>query len=194
MASPRSAQSAELIRPYELDPGAVGERRRRFWYSGGVRINQGQTSAVVGVVWTHWLSARQIPAPTGDYDFNYALDLFHDAQRAGEAPEDDNAGAQLLDGVAVMFSRGLVDACYRCQTIDDVRDALLVKGPVIAGVEWRESMFQPHRVDGQSVCRVERESPVVGGHALLLDGIDLDLELGDVTGFIRFKNSWGTDW
>ena len=89
MPSTRSAQRDEALRPYVRDTGAVGKRRRRVWYSGGVMINQGQTSAVVGVVWTHWLSARQIAAPAGDYDFNFALDLFHDAQRVAGQPEDD---------------------------------------------------------------------------------------------------------
>jgi len=194
MATPNAAEGWSVLVPYEADSTVAASVRKRFWYSGGPTIDQGQTSVVVGVVWTHWLAARQVPPTAGDYDFRYALDLFHATQREAEMPEDDQAGAQLLDSVKVMFSRELITACARCQTVEDVTNALLGHGPVIAGITWRSAMFEPDRSYGHPICRVDVDSPVAGGHAVLFDGIDLDLELGGVTGFIRFKNSWGPAW
>ena len=180
--------------PYEGDSTIASSVRKRFWYSGAATLDQGQTSIVVGVVWTHWLAARQVPLAASEYDLRYALDLFHATQVEGGMPEDDQAGAMLLDSVPVMFSRELITACADCNTIEDVTNALLAHGPVIAGIVWRSGMFEPDRTYGQPICRIDVKSPVAGGHAVLLDGIDLDLELGGVTGFIRLKNSWGPAW
>jgi KAP family P-loop domain len=192
MATAASATRQRFPR-FMPERGRVGDRRERWWFSGGSAVNQGKTSAVVGAVWTHWLADRQVPS-TSPYDEAFAFDLFHDTQRQSGQEIDDSAGAQVADCVPVLRSRGLLADCSSCQTIESVKEALLGYGPVVAGLNWRESMFQPDRQAGPPVCRAAPESPVVGGHAVLMDGISLDLELDGVTGFIRFKNSWGSDW
>jgi hypothetical protein len=175
-------------------PYAVAERRRRrrAWFPGEVTIDQGQSAGVVGFAWTHWLLCRGIavPEPVGDY----ALELYRESQRvAGLEPDDNTLGSWIWAGERVLRERGLLEASYACPDVETVVSALLERGPLIAGLPWHASMSTPEEVDGRSVCRLE-EGPPQGGHAVVLDGIDLDLTLAGVRGFVRFKNSWGTFW
>ena len=87
-----------------------------------------------------------------------------------------------------------MEACYRCDDIEAVKLALLERGPVVAGLSWRQSLFTPRIVGGRAVCSLDGDTNIVGGHAILLNGVALDEEIGGVRGFIRFKNSWGRDW
>lgn len=170
-------------------------RRERWWFSDGAWINQGQSGSVVGVALTHWLADRGVEISGVSFDEQYATDLYNAAQRQAGQPESDSGGAQLSAGVQVLQSRGLVERCFRCADLRAATGALLERGPVLAGLSWYQSMFEPVRIDGVPVCRLadEEESPV-GGHAVLLDGVSLDLELDGITGFVRFKNSWGREW
>jgi hypothetical protein len=175
-------------------PYAVGERRRRrrMWFSGEATIDQGESAGAVGFAWTHWLLARGIavPDPVGEY----ALELYRESQRAaGFDPEDNTLGSWIWAGERVLHDRGLVEASFSCPEPDTIVSALLERGPLVAGVPWHESMSAPAEVDGRTVCRVEK-GPPQGGHAIVLDGVDLDLVLGGVRGFVRFKNSWGMGW
>jgi KAP family P-loop domain len=194
MTTGASEKPQNALPVFKADRSVVGDRRERWWFSAGALVSQGQTTAVVGAVWTHWLADRQVPLLVGAYDDTFALDLFHDTQRQAGGVVDDAAGAFLADCVAVLRSRGLLADCFQCTTMESVIDALLGYGPVVAGLHWRESMFQPDRDAGPPICRVAPNSPAVGGHAVLLDGLSLDLQLDGVSGFIRFKNSWGQDW
>ena len=100
------------------------------------------------------------------------------------------AGERVLAG-GTLTGFPLIEESFSCPDIETVASALLERGPVIAGLGWHDSMTTPEEVDGQVVCRVEGEAR--GGHAILLNGIDLDLELGSVRGFVRFK-TWGPEW
>jgi KAP family P-loop domain/Papain family cysteine protease len=149
---------------------------------------------VVGAVWTHWLADRRVEVPGVTLDHAYATELYHECQRREGNEIGSESGAQLITGTQVLESRGLVDHHVACEGMQDMATALLEQGPVAAGMSWHESMFQPERIGGVSVCRRVVSSSVVGGHAVLMNGIALDLELGGVTGFVRFKNSWGRSW
>ncbi len=168
--------------------------RERFWFADGAWLNQGQTASVVGVVWTHWLADRGITLPGVTFDDAYALDLYAESQQIMGQKEDLNSGTFVSAGAAVLMDRKIIDDCYQCNDIQSVTLALLERGPVVAGLSWRQSMYKPESVAGWRVCRLAADDPVVGGHAVLLNGIALDLEIGGVKGFIRFKNSWGRDW
>jgi hypothetical protein len=130
------------------------------------------------------------------FDQEFARALYLAARRQAGAPEeqDDSGGAEIASGLQVLETRGLVEACYQCSAIEEVVSALLERGPVVVGLDWRSSMFTPRDVGGRAVCSVDEDSTVVGGHAVLLNGIALDEEIDGVRGFIRFKNSWGRNW
>ena len=167
--------------------------RERWWFADGAWVAQGQVGASVGTSWTHWLADRGVQGAT--FDREYALDLYRAArQEAGEDPEVDG-GAPLGAAARVLQTRGLVAEAYACAGIDDVVGALLERGPLVAGLAWREAFQTPDQIDGWFVCRLPpEESAVLGGHAILLNGISLDLAIDGVQGFVRLKNSWGREW
>ncbi|HUO71300.1 MAG TPA: P-loop NTPase fold protein [Solirubrobacteraceae bacterium] len=170
-------------------------RRERWWFSDGAWVDQGQRGSVIGVMLTHWLADRGVEVPDATLDDAYALELYYDSQRRAGQEVGDTGGAQLAAGVQVLQSRDLVQRALRCADIDAVKGALLERGPVAAGLTWYQTMFEPVLVDGIPVCRpFATDASVVGGHAVLLNGIALDLTLDGVTGFVRFKNSWGRGW
>ena len=167
--------------------------RERFWFADGAWLDQGQSASVVGVVWTHWLADRGIEVPGVSFDAAYAAELYASAQLSMGQKADKDAGAFLSAAADVLKDRSLIEECYECGDIEGVKLALLERGPVVAGLSWRQSMFAPEKIGGRWVCRAV-ESPVVGGHAVLLNGIALDMEIGGIKGFVRFKNSWGRGW
>lgn len=170
-------------------------RRERWWFSGGAILDQGPTPASVGFVCTMWLADRGVISDGASYDQEFARTVQADAQRVGgQLPGDENAGAFLWAGVEVLRSRGLVESAYDCPGIDTVVNALLERGPILAGCEWRDSLFVPHNVGGRMVCRLDPDGIPRGRHAVLLNGISLDEDVGGSEGLVRFKNSWGRGW
>lgn len=176
--------------PYKVSRGHT----ERWWYSEGIWLDQGATSAVVGFVWTHWLADRGVEIWDEELGESYARQLQRETRRAMGADEDVNGGARLDVSALILQRRGLIEQCYSVADSASVIDALLERGPVIAGLDFRDSMRQTLDVEGWSVCRVDVDEPVLGGHAVLLNGIALDLTINGVTGFVRFKNSWGRGW
>jgi KAP-like P-loop domain-containing protein len=167
--------------------------RERWWFADGAWIDQGQLGMVVGAVWTHWLADRMV-TPGSSLDRDYALELYRECQRLEGNDTATDTGANLVTGAKVLESRGLIERYETWERMADPVEALLHRGPVLAGMSWLASMFQPERIEGLAVCRRVPDSSVAGGHAVLLNGIALDLEIGGVTGFVRFKNSWGRAW
>ncbi len=168
--------------------------RERFWFADGAWLDQGQSGSVVGFVWTHWLADRGLTLPGINFDAAYAMDLYAKSQQIMGQKEDPDTGAFMSAGARVLMERKIIESCYECGDIESVTLALLERGPVVAGLSWRQSMFTPESIGGRWVCSVTADSPISGGHAILLNGIALDLEIAGVKGFIRFKNSWGRTW
>lgn len=177
--------------PYRV---AETERKERWWYSDGVWLDQGPTGAVVGFTWTHWLADRGVQIRDGELSEDYARQLYREARRVmGEAEEEDG-GATVRAGANALHARQLLEECYLCPDVDSVVGALLERGPLVAGLSWYESLGKTVDSGGWTLCRLERDDPILGGHCVLLNGIDLDLTIDGVTGFVRLKNSWGTNW
>src|SRR6185312_15082141 len=67
------------------------------------------------------------------------------------------------------------------------KDAALAlgEGPIIVGMKWFNSMFEPG--DGGQMT-VDRNSGLAGGHEIVFDKIDVD------QGQAWFTQSWGSDW
>ncbi|CAM1373220.1 C1 family peptidase [Tenacibaculum xiamenense] len=73
-------------------------------------------------------------------------------------------------------------------TVINIMKALLVdKKPVIAGLDWKNLIFQEE--DGETIARSFSTEPVIDcGHAVLIVGYDDDIKA------FKFINSWGTEW
>lgn len=175
----------------------IGERprlRNKLWRVGEI-LDQGREGACVGFGWT----AEALATPVA-VDLNrlavdvprspnpYALDLYKRAQKIDEWGGEDYEGTSVNAGAKISRENGIVKEYRWAFGIDDVVDALLTKGPVVLGIEWRYDMYwAPNGV-------VNATGKVVGGHCLLAVGYVVKSEkLGGEDGII-LQNSWGKTW
>lgn len=96
----------------------------------------------------------------------------------------DDTGSSGLAVAKVLTSRGLISGYRHAFNITDALAALQV-GPVITGVPWYESFFEPAPGGLISIKEGDREA---GGHEFVVDGYDA------LAGLVWSTNSWGTDW
>jgi hypothetical protein len=101
----------------------------------------------------------------------------------GSYPPDDTGSSGL--GVAkALRALGLATGYTHGFSMAALNSALQ-GGPVLIGIPWLESMFNP---DGDGRIVVDQSSPVAGGHELELCRYDA------ATGEYWVANSWGTSW
>lgn len=170
------------------------KRRTKKWRNG-VILDQGREGACVGFGWT----AEALSTPV-------AVDL---SRLKAEAPEDPTAfahsiyqRAKVLDGWAgedyegtsvhagakAMRELGLIKEYRWCFNIEDVIDAILLKGPVVLGIYWYESMYDaPNGI-------VEVSGEIVGGHCITAVGFKLAKDSATGEDTIILQNSWGYNW
>jgi len=72
-------------------------------------------------------------------------------------------------------------------TLDEITTALSLGNAVLAGVMWTDRFRQGYQLDFPF-------GTAIGGHAILLLDNYPNKTLFGRTGWIKFQNSWGTDW
>ena len=168
----------------------VAPRVRRW--KPGVVLDQGAEGACVGFGWTGELLASprraesKVTAARGN---RFALDVYRRAQIIDQWPGEDYSGTSVLAGAKVMQERGFISSYRWCFGIGDVRDALILEGPVVIGVPWFESMYT---TIGDAEVSVEGDQ--VGGHCILLTGYHPAHPRYDGREMYRWRNSWGPDY
>jgi hypothetical protein len=114
-----------------------------------------------------------------------AVDLYSAATAIdgvrGQYPPTDT-GSDGLAIAKVLKADGRIAGYQHTFSLDAALRALTVT-PVIAGMNWYEQMFHPDP-DG----RVHPGGQLAGGHEIVADGLDVELER------VWFTNSWGTSW
>lgn len=167
-----------------------------YWQSAWLG-NQGTTPKCVGYAWCHWLSGgptthfyenRDADPEWMDPDGTPIVDpswVYDHAQELDRWKGENYDGTSVRAGAKALQKKGLVESYHWAESVDDVIDAVRTRGPVVAGTVWYESMFEP---DDDGILRVDPSSGVAGGHAYLINGVNLSL------GFFRLKNSWGKGW
>jgi hypothetical protein len=102
---------------------------------------------------------------------------------SGTYPPSDTGSTGV--GVAkALRALGLASSYTHAFTVGALNSALQA-GPVLIGINWYNSMFDP-RSDGQIV--VDTTSGLAGGHELELSGYDA------ATGEYEVDNSWASSW
>lgn len=121
------------------------------------------------------------------FDENLAVSIYSEAtsidEFKGTYPPTDTGSSGL--GVAkVLKSRGWISGYTHTFTFADAL-AALTSQPVITGVPWYESFFDP---DANGIINLGPKAKVAGGHEFVLDELDVERQL------IGATNSWGTSW
>jgi hypothetical protein len=89
-----------------------------------------------------------------------------------------------------MQREGYISGYHWAFSIDEVLQAISRAGPVVFGVPWKDSMYEP-RPDGLLDC----SGKVIGGHAILGRGLRLRSRLKGVSEpVVRLRNSWSASW
>lgn len=190
---PRDADYPVALR-LAAAPMAVISRRSRFWLDSVWWGDQSKTppSATgdhpycVGFSSAHWLADGPVYQPPPKGARQPAVDplwIYAQAQNIDEFPGVDYDGTTVRAAMKVLQSAGYIGEYHWAQTVDELAQAVLLLGPAVLGTSWWNSMFTPDR-NGFVTC----SGPIVGGHAWVANGVDLDAR------FFRCKNSWGRDW
>ena len=162
------------------------KRTFKYWCPNLWWGDQGITPQCVGYSWTHWLAE----GPKTQYSiikekgmpFDPSI-LYNEAQKVDDWAGENYDGTSVRAGAKVLKTHGFIDAYYWAWTVDEVVNSLLTLGPVVVGTNWTMGMFYPNE---EGI--ISPTGRTVGGHAYLLDGINLK------KGLIRIKNSWGRNW
>jgi hypothetical protein len=165
------------------------DRRRRMWWDEGWWGNQGADPYCVAFSWAHFLADG--PRPASIFSFRRpGVDtrvLYCEAQKNDPWPGDCATplydGSTVRAGAKVLKDWGLISEYRWANGANEVAQAVLTQGPVVVGTMWYEDMFNADRTG-----LITATGRAVGGHAYVLNGVDLD------TGLFRIKNSWGPTW
>lgn len=144
-------------------------------------LDQGQQPACVGFAWRHWLDVAPVMSATIGPD---GLTLYQEARARDEWPGEDYEGTSVRGGAKAMQDRAHLAAYVWASSVADVRDWILLHGPVVLGTDWYDGMMEP----GIKTGIIRAEGSVVGGHAYLAIGYSSSRKA------FRILNSWGPAW
>jgi C1A family cysteine protease len=73
-------------------------------------------------------------------------------------------------------------------TVDDVKRALNLDGPVVAGISVSQGAMAPNVAKSGLIPFPTKKEPIIGAHAIVIVGYD------DEKHMFKFVNSWGNKW
>ena len=147
------------------------------FYDTGPLLDQGDTPMCVGYAWKQFLQSMPIMS-SGPPD---APTIYHEAQTLDEWPGENYDGTSVRGGAKALLRDTKLASYVWAANAADVRDFLITKGTVVIGSDWRYQMFFPNATSGL----LKLGGPVVGGHAYLVCGYDVDKN------WFQMINSWG---
>lgn len=169
-------------------------RPRNMQWRVGPILDQLAEGACVGFAWTAEALATPVIvdlsraplAPSRDPDA-FARLVYRRAQDLDPWAGNQYEGTSVNAGALAMRELGLVKEWRWAFGIEDVQDTVLMKGPVVLGLNWYSGMY---RAAGGILTR---SGSLVGGHSLLAVGYRTFVPALGEPGII-LQNSWGKAW
>lgn len=177
----RLVQFDERSRDYNIRTALSPKPLRTRSWAARDCLDQGREGACVGFAWAHELIAVPYPIQTTDA---MARTIYREAQRVDEWDGEAYEGTSVLAGAKIVAKWGFIEEYRWAFSIDDVLNTLSHFGPVVFGLPWLDSMFEPGP-DGILDCTGKE----IGGHAILGRG----LRLNRGTPLVKWRQSWGRD-
>lgn len=159
-------------------PVVIEENAFKLW-KNETQLDQGSYPHCVGFSATHFLNAEPSPNRYDDY---WAHDLYYLCKEAEGEPRQEN-GSTIHVAAKVLQKTNRIGTYVWARTLDDVKNWVLLHGPIVVGTDWYSSM---NRTNSEGF--VEVSGVVDGGHAYLMTGYDSQ------TDTFYFQNSWGDNW
>jgi len=189
---PRTPRAAALY-PVRAE---TTTRTRRQWKEP-IRLDQGATGTCVANAFGHRRAGNPVAVDGIDQAWARKFYLEASALYWGSPDTTLQKGTSALSACEALLARGAID---RFEWIanwnagpEQLRYALLERGPVCVGSNWYASMSAPTIVDGVAWMNVDYASPYRGGHEWLLVTIDLAPADGSEP-YVDMLNSWGPEW
>ena len=153
----------------------------QFWFNP-LRLDQGEEGACVGFGWTQ----RQNSSPKiCKYTNDVGREVYYVARRDYDPWDgEDYEGTSVRAGAKAALARGWIKGYAFARTIEEIALWVLNKGPVVIGVDWYESDYEPNFRNGYYLTG---DGEIVGGHCLIIDGIRWNVK----NPYARLLNSWG---
>lgn len=167
-------------------PRTLAMPRTKYWMYAQQPLDQGREGTCVGHGWKHCLMAGPIKQ-TKPSTYPTAITIYLEACKVDPWQENDNGdlqfGTSVRAGAKALHSRGLISEYAWAWDLRTCIDYLLIRGPVVIGVNFYEQM---RRTDKQGFMRVGGD--LLGGHCMLLLGVNENDRV------VRGLNSWGRDF
>jgi hypothetical protein len=175
-----------------VETGTAKPPPRSFtWPMTWAPLDQGSEGSCVGH--GHGGRVKGVPDAHPEVDHDWCRRLYQQAQQVDEWPGDQYEGTSVLAGAKVLKAGGLYESYAWAFGIDDTLRAIGYLGPVVLGIPWLESMFEP-RPSGL----LEVSGAVAGGHCICARGVRLRAVLPGEglhpIEVVRLRNSWGPTW
>lgn len=154
----------------------VSRPTSKMWRAGLTKLDQMQTPHCVGFTGANWMQNSPVRMPVAN---ETGHKLYEACKAIDGYPGDGTYGRALLK---VLQGRNLVGRYRWAATTDEILTWLGTMGPVMLGIPWYESMFDPD-LSG----RLRIGGSMVGGHEVLVRGYPYPNR-------VRITNSWGSNW
>ncbi len=166
----------------------IGSRppiKRKEWWADGWWGNQGNTPHCCAYSWVHVLEDGPViqDIVNGRPKPMFAPDKYYRECKKLDGLPKNSEGTTIRAGAKVAQNLRLISEYRWANSIDEMVDALLIFGPIIAGTHWYSGM---NSYNSNGLMNVSGRN--LGGHAYVINGVDTDREL------FRVKNSYGKSW